>query len=400
MNGTLRRFGLKIVSLIFIAPFSIQQSSADTVIDSPVTVQLQPVAMEKDGSTYYKFGIWVSLGGSSTPQLFEFDTGGSGFYAAYSNTVSNNWWGSDVTSTGNEVHNHYGSGIEYKGLEAITSLSLYDPGSNVAKLTTSQDIHVGQTYEIKRDGNLVWPNETDAPPVEGNFYGDFGLSLAPKSGNEKDVNNVFSQFSYGSGVVGAFIVSLRDPTQGGTSQVQIGVTTDDIASFPIQFTMNTKPDGSYSAELITAHLTLGDANSSIEMDLPINLDTGTPTPTFHEFTDYIPTDLTDPDTNTIIPGAVLDLFTTGDLQLFYQLVANTDYGVNQMDIKSDGGSNYLNIGTPFFYGYDVLFDFENGIVGLRPVPEPGTFPFMAVGLLTLCFVSLRRLHLVRRQTAV
>jgi len=372
---------------------------ADTTINAPVTVQLQPVAMEKDGNTFYKYGIWVSLGGSSVPQLFEFDTGGSGFYAAYASNITNNWWGNDITLTGKEVHNHYGSGIKYKGFDVITSLSLYDPGSTTAKLTTGQNINVGQSIEITRDDVLIWPNETDEAPVERVFYGDFGLSLAPKSGNEEDVYNVFSQFSYGTGIVGAFIVSLSNPQENqGTSQVQIGATAEDLDSFPLKFTMNTNPDGSYSTELITATVTLSNGSTTMDLSLPINLDTGTPTPTFHEATDFIPEELLDSLTRTILAGTNLELYTQDLLEIFYGLSAGNIYGLNQIDSKSGGDTNYLNIGAPFFYEYDVLFDFENGVVGLRPssVPEADSMGLLMISVVVVCFFAPRRRSASRR----
>ncbi len=134
------------------------------------------------GGTYPKYGIWLSLGGSTTPQVFEFDTGGEGLYAAHSADAA--WWGANVTDETTSIDKNFGSGLEYTGKLAKTSVAFYNPGSSTQVLaTTTADYKVGKSEHIVNTDTStdLWPPqtvaETQTAPVDGKFYGDFGLSL-------------------------------------------------------------------------------------------------------------------------------------------------------------------------------------------------------------------------------
>ena len=118
---------------------------------SPVQIPLQTLAYPTSSKpTFYKYGIYVSLGGATTPQLFEFDTGGEGFHAAYS--ASAPWWGSSVTDTGVSFDKTFDSGERYKGKVVKTGFALFGlPGQSSAPLfaTTGSDFKVGAADDIK-----------------------------------------------------------------------------------------------------------------------------------------------------------------------------------------------------------------------------------------------------------
>ena len=367
------------------------QAAAQTTLTNTVRIPLSVHAYTKDNSVYYKYGIAIGLGGGS-PQVFEFDTGGSGFFAAYATNAA--WWGSEVSGPQGAVANSYGSGLEYAGVQVQTRLAFFAPGSvSDPLLVTGTNVYVAQSTNITRNGTPEWPNEGGAPPVEENFYGDFGLSLAAKEGS---VFNVFSQLAYTNGVKGAFIVSLGPYGSTNAASVQVGATQQDLDTFTL-FAMRGKdtngPFTSYSAELLEALVTMEDG-TVFSTNLPVNLDTGTPTPTFHddEHDGYIPAEFLDG--GQIRPGVELRLAATNaPSSPFYFLTAGDAYGVDLLDVKFHHGPNgYLNLGAPVFQQYDVLFDFENGYVGLRPgpVPEMRQAILMLAGLAGLWLFGLVR----------
>jgi hypothetical protein len=78
---------------------------AESVITETINV---PLHYRTIGSGGQKLGIYASIGGG-TPQIFEFDTGGAGLYAAYATNDQSTWWGSGFSTTGNFVTNTYDS---------------------------------------------------------------------------------------------------------------------------------------------------------------------------------------------------------------------------------------------------------------------------------------------------
>lgn len=376
------------------------RAAAQTTLTNTVTIPLSVHAYSKDDSVYYKYGIAIGLGGGS-PQVFEFDTGGSGFFAAYATNAA--WWGSAVSTPQGAVANSYGSGLAYEGVQVQTSLAFYAPGtSSPPLLVTGTNVYVAQSTNITRNGTAEWLMEVGTPPVEENFYGDFGLSLAAKEGS---VFNVFSQLSYANGVKGAFIVSLGPYGSTNAASVQVGATQQDLDSFTL-FAMRGKdtngPFTSYSPELIEALVVLQDG-TVVATNLPVNLDTGTPTPTFHddEHDGYLPSEFLDGD--QIRAGVELRLApTNAPSSPFYLLTAGDDYGVDLLDVKFHHGPNgYLNLGAPIFQRYDVLFDFENGYVGLRPgaVPETRQAVLMLAGLAGLWLYGVLRSRLPGKRSS-
>jgi len=61
-------------------------AGAESVVVETVHV---PLHYRTTGSGGDKLGIYASIGGGTTPQIFEFDTGGAGLFAAYSSAGTN-----------------------------------------------------------------------------------------------------------------------------------------------------------------------------------------------------------------------------------------------------------------------------------------------------------------------
>ena len=141
------------------------------------------VAFYADHQRTYKLGVYVGLGTGAAPALFELDTGATGFYATYSpNQGVSPWWGSGVSSLNTPVNASYASGLHYEGtlVEApVTLFASSDPSS--ARITTPI-AKMGQMDSIvdEKTNTVIWNTSgspSGDPPVNGAFYGDFGMGL-------------------------------------------------------------------------------------------------------------------------------------------------------------------------------------------------------------------------------
>ena len=185
-------------SILLAAMISVASLPAADV-QTIATVSLETLPYTESGVTYYKYGIYVGIGGG-TPQLFEFDTGGDGFYAAYSEGVP--WWG--AFSTGGSAHfsKTFGSGITYHGRSVEASVNLYNAvGGGLAFSSGTTSFTIGQASHIEQGTSTLWPAPRPIPPgsgpVEAYFYGDFGLSLKKESSG---IENILAQLSFGCGI--------------------------------------------------------------------------------------------------------------------------------------------------------------------------------------------------------
>ena len=373
-------------------------------VQQTYTIPLETFAYldEASGSTYYKYGINISLGGGEA-QTFEFDTGGEGFYAA---DVRDGWWGPDIVQTSDTFNKNFGSGISYSGTVAkATGLAFFSaPGSTTPILNLSSNTFaVGQAKTITQDGSTLWSADTShatsPAPVQDHFYGDFGLSL--KKGDH-GIENAFAQLSYGNGITGGYVVSTGTyGSPNGTGYVRGGLTQADLTNpNTIWFTMSGSTGemftGSnfhtFSAELIDAKVTLtGTDGSKHGFAIGVNLDSGNPTPGLDYKTadqDILAPFTTD---GRLSDNVVLQIdgvpLSSQDEQDILSFAANSLYGQNYVYEKerSDGGDTYLNIGTKIFQQYQITYDLQDGQIGLTPytVPEPATFRLAFLGLIGL-----------------
>ena len=189
-----------------------------------------PLHYRTIGSGGQKLGIYLSIGGGSKPQIFEFDTGGAGLYAAYATNTNSPWWGTSFGTTTNFVTNTYDSGIQYQGPIVTAAVSLFaDHHSTTPLVTTPGDLLVGQMTNIANTntGDVLWTPEGEGPsgqpPVDNVFYGDFGMSLNYAS---KGIVNLIAQLSFSNGIIPGFRVRAH----GDSPFLQIGLTAADTTS--------------------------------------------------------------------------------------------------------------------------------------------------------------------------
>lgn len=375
---------------------------AQTEITSPVIVHLEKVTVGSGDNSYEKLGIWASLGDSNVPGLFEFDTGGAGFYAAINSSTP--WWNQNSLDPEHTFTYQYASGFVYQGYVAKTSVKLFDSGTAIApQVITGHTVHVGQTTQItdSHTSTTLWDSDTQLsqPPIDQSFFGDFGLSLQSSSSN---IVNVIAQLSYGPNVSAGFIVHAGAHGVMNDSHIQIGLTPEDMTTFPIMFKLTGSggffPDTTlpyYPLQLIKGTITLND-DAYEQTEIGLTFDTGNQTPVI--FDGSVPTDLLDGD--RLKDGVLLSITANSETSLttILEFIAENIEGVNKVDVQTpvDPTNLSVNLGLTVFEKYDVLFDIENGYLGLRPIPEPSTWTLLIATLLALLIIERRLRKFIKR----
>lgn len=200
--------------MLSVAPYVIDLVPVDAR-GSSSTVQLgsaAPWSAMRSGSggsssskPEYKLGIYVGLGGNPNPMLYEFDTGGGGFWAAYTTQpILNQWWGKTQVVGRKSLSITYSSGNRYVANKVATTVDLYqrdDSGGFTKVVGTGQPVDMGRIVRFSNVRNAAtiaaWNYDLKwgLPPLENNFYGDFGVSLSPEGTNGA---NSLSRSSRGS----------------------------------------------------------------------------------------------------------------------------------------------------------------------------------------------------------
>jgi len=417
------RLGIAVLLAVGTSP-DVTVLAQSTEITSPVVVRLAPQALSTNGGGYvtYKYGIYAAMGGSTTPQLYEFDTGGNGFYAVIgggTNSLPTPAWGPNVSTPQAATAITYSSGNVYSGNSVYSQVAIYSainsPGGTTNAATASifskTNTLIGQVDSITNSrGNAgagSWPNDT-TPPVDGHFYGDFGMALkfstngAPAS-SATGIMSIVGQLDYATNVIPGFILNLVSPGSTDAS-VQFGLDQNYLTNYPIRIaiagrdTNQTFPGTTvptYSGAVISNNVVLNNGTDGTATNsIPVVLDTGaTPelffdsgaTNSFENFTrtngngDIIITDNTAlsifaQDTN----GVVLELF-------------NATTGVSDFNVGVNYGTNFsLNIGQELFYRYEIAYDLQDGILALRPIPEPNQVWLMLYAVLGISGLALLR----------
>lgn len=374
-----------------------------SVVSNTVNV---PLHYKQIGSGGYKLGIYASLGGG-TPQVFEFDTGGAGFYAAYASadTEKSAWWGPTLSNTGTGVTNTYDSGIRYEGEIVTTAVSLYsDRHSDAPLVTAASGLRVGQMTTITNTngGTALWTAYGEAtpgvPPIDGAFYGDFGMSLAYANSG---IVNLIAQLSFTNGVIPGF----RVRAYGDSPYLQIGLTSADAASpSAFYFGMNTNTNappgatftnsgaGFYSEQVFSANMTISNATTNFTANLGITTDTGASTTIHNADQGNIPSALyttNNEGKGHLVEGAQFGLsgLTLGGTNADFFRFVTTGSDVAVQDNKPSDDLFYLNSGISLFQQYDVIYNLQEGQIGFDAIPEPRIWALLAIAGIILVYLS-------------
>lgn len=402
---------------------------AQTTVHSPITV---PLHFTPTNAGADKLGIWVGIGSGATPQLFEFDTGGTGFYAAYSPLSGvSPWWGGGVTvNASQQIHTAYDSGLNYFGNVAQGAVSIFASGnSTTPSVITAPTTQIGQMNQIEKINpsngatTQLWTssgNATASPPIDGAFYGDFGMNLAYNMGNfSSGITNLIGQMNFGSGVTPGF--RIHADFAGKTASLKIGLTAEDTASPTAKyFKMNADaqaPEGAtmpvsgldyYSQQLFNADIEIQRSGHPplVSTGVGMTPDTGAST-TLHNTQlspGGLPTEyasLIDWSNEQQNAGQLKDhlAFTLTGTTTSNQTVGIGNFTTNNVvnggnvmvqNNRPNNTTYYLNTGISLFYQYDLIYDMQAGVVGLDVIPEPSIGALLLLGAVGLVFLRMLR----------
>lgn len=369
-----------------------------------VSIPLEIHQLQNGG---YKVGIRLTLtdpatGATASDILYEFDTGGKGFYASIPTEQQQRF--PMPAKTYGQIYNHYSSGIEYFGQAVMLNV-----GFSQAPAIGSFPVLVGFVDQLRHESKEHHKHHEQEQPRAGQadagggklqfpifnlFYGDFGAALqasaittgqtAPAKHpeqnesssaqtNEVSLLTVLAQLGqpYGSG----FIVDLGPYPAGAQQtggQLILGLTDQLRTHFPLTVPMTGQPSypppgqavpstsvKTYEEAGIAGTLQIG--NKSLP-NIRIILDTGAPITTLHPGTVLKPHDRAQPGDQVLVtvetqqgqPVTLID-FTAGDTP--------------SVDKVMEGGKapetipgGYVNTGIAAYFDKPIAFDLEQGVI--------------------------------------
>ncbi len=388
-----------------------------------------PLKIVNIGSTKYpsyKIGINVGLGGGS-PRLYEFDTGGSAFWAAYNPELKPGiqWWGDTTQVSEGGMSIQYTSGNEYTANLVATKVALYPPSARKKThplCSTPDRVNVAQitnfTNTKNKDKSRQWVTriKNNKGPLYRSFWGDFGAALHPSmsANGLNGAYTVLNQFQTGANHNG-FIVHIGNLSKPNKQRpyVQIGLNHEDLNSFPYQFKMNSlcpaadlpsancpswssfsnSAVNTFMEAQLNGDVTLnskgGIPNSELLPEMGIIIDSGATFANIFQNPNcinnctvpgsFIQSPRPVPDvTPTIYRGLLIEghsavitgktlnnnEFKTTLTQSSHPL--NSSIGANySLKKHPTGGQGTMNTGILLYSSWDVMFDITSGIVGFR-----------------------------------
>jgi len=323
---------------------------------APFTVPLTLCSLPTGGG--YKLGIKVAfnfLPLYMTWRLFELDTGGTGFWSAY----NSGWWPQVPLPPQLQLaYIAYASGNEYWG--QLTQVGLYFEGQQAftSLVNVSQIQIAGGPKLADWQCNVC----NDIPPLDGNFYGDFGADMNTDA--TTGLQSVLLQIANG------FIVHLGSyPTTPGeqvSASLQIGLSSADISGAPNQLVLTSGEKGLTP----TGVLYINHHPVTIVPLMPVAVLFDTGTPSMHIWTgSLLSQDLlfkaagivSRSATGQLPDGVQVTLFCDGVTVLDF--TAGSQPGLNQVSyapVKADPSSSdeavgYVNTGLTPFFDRSIMF---------------------------------------------
>ncbi|MFM7034030.1 MAG: fibronectin type III domain-containing protein, partial [Planctomycetia bacterium] len=336
-----------------------------------------------DGNVEDKYGIEVAIG-NNPARMYEFDTGGTGFWAGYNPA----WWQGVVPSANAALMgNKYTSGNYFDGLATNAVLTLGSGWQRVSTGGTVQITAITAGGNDKTGATFDFSNASK-PPIEGHFFGDFGASfgIAKPAGGQVDppvqVTNPLLQLP--GNLSSGFVVQLGP--LGTSPRVVVGITNELRAQFPTAIPLTEidglrypNPNGAafrrqaYEQFAFSGQYSLSrNGQQSSLGTIQTLIDSGAPTMTIHY------PDSTPPGSPFVVDGMVTSgttfrgLFSNSmRVPLFdWNFVAGSEASVNAIAFTTSGSAaspgKSVNTGLNFYNGYDVMFDVAAGYLRVRP----------------------------------
>ena len=385
----------------------LEERTVPTVSSIEIPLELVNIRTEKNPE--YKLGIYIGLGGGA-PKLYEFDTGGKGFWAAYSTkNPYNQWWGDFTTKESQTLSNTYSSGNSYVADLVSTAITFYKPGVNGRAPTsvfTTGNVDIAQItkYNNSKSPSTVkaWDNamKSGTPPLFGKFYGDFGAALAPVASSQgTNIYSVLPQIQVPGLDVGftvhvgkidgktapSLFIGVSDSPPQGTSLLPMNLNTGTASGQQVNFPGTGVP--TYSEQVANANFEIRDVKTGISQkfsNIGWTLDTGAPTATIWQ-------SQTPKSGVNVKPGFFKSGSSTrlrdnlhfkvlaqpkATSQTIFEVSARTGKPLPKIPLsagrhgtsgQSAIGWNYVNTGFWTFTQYDVSFNLSKGTVGFSSV---------------------------------
>jgi hypothetical protein len=341
---------------------------ARAAADAPdsVVVPLHVIHVDREVT---KIGIEVALGGGP-PRLYELDTGGSGFYAAYDAAA----WPT-FTPLGESITQHYGSGVEFLADKVRTTVAIPTKQGEIrAELALARITEAWGGPLGARDAS-TWKDDLARGdgPLYHRFFGNFGGDLRVKDGIASVLPQLPGNLSSG------FVVELG--CGRGDAQLVTGLTDAVRERFRTRIAMQrgsgeTFPHSglpTYAQRLLHATFAFSRDGATQRLTLPALIDTGGPTTSIHQSDGHtLERALVDERHHLVRPGTAVTIGAedaqSGRLDLAF--TAGTVGGRNRVDVRQ-GDESFANLGLIPYFRYDVMFDVANGVVGFAPCRERG-----------------------------
>jgi len=339
-------------------------------VPESVTIPLKVVQIPGVG---VKVGIEVSLGGG-TPRMYTFDTGSSGFYAAY-NSV---WWPSfEKVGTGT-IDQSYGSGLQLVAERVRTTVGIATDGGLI-EVTAD----VGKVIKASGGSVKTWDEDVAAgiPPLYGMFFGDFGSGL-------RELNGLFAVLPQLPGNLSSgFAVQLGCGGGGPESKVVVGLTEAIRSRVTSWVKMEKDPNSppypnsnqpTYVQSLFTGNFSLAGEGTSYGFSTPAILDTGGGTTDIQQAPPVtVPAALLNAEMTRVLPGAQFRVTAPGTAPgngFDMAFVTGDKPTIDEINVSLVGGDNpkpRVNLALIPFFKYDVVFDVARGNVGFAPCTAAG-----------------------------
>ncbi len=329
-----------------------------------LTIPLKVVNIAGVGT---KVGIEVSLGGGP-PRMYTFDTGSSGFYAAY-NAV---WWPTFGPTGGGPIKQSYGSNLHLVANPVSTTIGIATKEGVPISVTTTVGQITGASGNAEGDAWLANVAAGNAP-LYGMFFGDFGSGLKALNGMFAILpqlpGNLSSGFAVqlgcnGTGPDPKVVVGINDAMRKRVT-VWVEMAKEDPPSPPFPYSNHP----TYAQALFTGKFKLSQPGTSYEFSAPSILDTGGGTTDIQQYPSQVtvPDALLDAAKNRVRSGVQFEVTAHGiapgnDFDMAF--LTGTTPTIDQVNAsQSTGSMARVNLALNPFFRYDVVFDVAQGKVG-------------------------------------
>ena len=337
-----------------------------------LTIPLKVVQVAGVGT---KVGIEVSLGGGP-PRMYTFDTGSSGFYAAYNAA----WWPSFTPTGGGPIKQSYGSNLHLVANPVSTTIGIATKEGVPISVTTTVGQITGASGNAEGEAWLDNVAKGNAP-LYGMFFGDFGSGLKALNGMFAILpqlpGNLSSGFAVqlgcnGNGPDPKVVVGINDAMRKRVT-VWVKMEKEDPPSPPFPYSNHP----TYAQALFTGKFKLSQPGTSYEFSAPSILDTGGGTTDIQQYPSQVtvPDALLDAAKNRVRPGVQFEVTAPGiapgnDFDMAF--LTGTTPTIDQVNVsQSTGDMARVNLALNPYFRYDVVFDVAQGKVGFASCAADG-----------------------------